>query len=172
MEIRTFWKIVIKGIGLWFLIDTLYIIPQLASSLSVFDHDIDWGYSFLILGFNLVVFFIYILIVRFFLFHSEWIIDKLKLDKNFSQEKIDIAISAETVMRIIIIITGALVFIDGFPNLIREMYQFFQQKELIRNYPETSWLLFYLLKTLAGWLIMTNSELIGRYISKESKSNP
>lgn len=170
MEIRTFWRIVIKGIGLWFLVNTLYIIPQLTATFSVIDHEIGWNNLLIVWLINIVVFFIYLLIVRVFLFKSEWLIDKLKLDNHFTQNKIDINMSSQTVLRIVVIITGALIFVEGLPNLIQEIYQFIQQKELLKNYPETSWLLFHFFKVLFGYLIMTNSKSIEKYINKESSN--
>lgn len=169
MEIKTFWKIIIKGIGLWLLINALYIIPQLTSSLSFIDNELNWNHLFVVLAINLVIFFIYILLVRLFLFKSEWLVNKLKLENDFTEKRIDVGIASETILRIIIVITGALIFVNGLPNLISHIFQFIRQKELIKNYPETSWLLYHFLHTLFGYLIMTNSKLIGKFIDKRSK---
>ena len=170
MEINTFWRIILKGIGLWFLVESIYIVPQLMSTISVIDNEVGWSNLLIVWGINLFVFLIYILIVRLFLFKSDWLINTLKLEKNFTQEKIDISISTESILKIIIIIIGGLIFVQGLPNLIAEIYQFIQQKELIKNYPEVSWLIFHFLKTLFGYLMMTNSKIIEKYINKESRN--
>lgn len=171
MEIKTFWRIVIKGIGLWFLINILQIIPQLIANLSYIENHNDWGNLTSVLAINLLVFIIYVILIRLFLFQSDWLINILRLDQNFSQEKIGLTMPAETVMRIIIVVSGALIFVEALPNLIKGIFQFIQQTELIKDYPETSWLLFDFLKTLFGYLIMTNSRAIEKFIHKESRNN-
>lgn len=170
MEIRTFWRIIIKGIGLWFLINTLFIIPELIINLSLIDNQVGWNNSLSSLIFNILLFLIYIFFIRMFLFKSEWIIDTLKLEEHFTQKKIDIEISYETVLKIIIILIGALIFVEGLPNIARKMYQFLQQKELFRNYSDTTGLIYYFFKTLIGFLIMTNSKHIEKYINKETQN--
>ncbi len=73
-------------------------------------------------------------------------------------------------VKIIIIITGALILVEALPNLVAEIYQFLRQKELIKDYSETSWLFYYFLKSLFGYLIMTNSKFIEKFINKEAKN--
>lgn len=43
MEIKTFWRIVVKGIGLWLLINSIYVIPQFASTFSFIEQgSLNW----------------------------------------------------------------------------------------------------------------------------------
>ena len=140
------------------------------STLNFVDNGIGWNNLLIIWVMNLFVFAVYILIVRLFLFKSEWLINKLKLDKGFAQEKLDITFPAQNVLRIVIIITGALIFVQGLPNLIQGIFEFFQQKDLIKNYTETSWLIYHFLRTLFGYLIMTNSKSLEKILSKESQN--
>ncbi|MCR4033067.1 MULTISPECIES: hypothetical protein [Flavobacterium] len=167
MEIKTFWRIIVKGIGLWLLINSVYIIPQFASTFSLTENGVNWniltGVWAVLLG-NL---FVYLLITGFFLFKTEWIVNKLKLDKNFPQEKIDINLPYRTVISIAVVIIGAIVFVEALPKLCSTIYEFVKQKELIKDYAGTSWLIFYFLKGLFGYLIMTNSKNIVKFIDKQ-----
>lgn len=170
MEIKTFWTIILKGIGLWILLNAIYIIPQFTTTLFVFDNEIVWDNLLITWLISIAVFVLYILVARVFLFKSDWLMHFLKLDKNFTTEKIDINISSENLLKIIIIITGALILVEALPNLVAEIYQFLRQKELIKDYSETSWLFYYFLKSLFGYLIMTNSKFIEKFINKEAKN--
>lgn len=169
MEIKTFWTIVLKGIGLWLLVEAFYILPQMGSVFSISNYGDGFdSYVLLVWLFSILVFVLYLFIVRLFLFKSEWLLNILKLEKNFTTDRIDIGISKSKVLKIIIVTTGALILVGGFPHLIREIYQFLRQKELIKDYSETSWLFFYFLKSIFGYLIMTNSRSIEKFISRES----
>lgn len=171
MEIKTFWTIVLKGIGLWLLVEALYILPQMGSSFSISNYGDGFdSYVLVVWLFSILVFILYLFIVRLFLFKSEWLLNILKLEKNFTTDRIDIGISKSTVLKIVIVITGALILIDGFPHLVREIYEFLRQKALIKDYSETSWLFYYFLKSLFGYLIMTNSRSIEKFVNKESAS--
>ena len=169
MEIRTFWRIVIKGIGLWLLIGAFYIIPQLGSNLYMINTNDGWSNIFTIFILSVFLFVVYIFIVRLFLFKSEYIITKLKLDSHFTQEKIDVNISSQTVLRVVIIITGAITLIESLPNFMIEVYHFLQAKQLLKDYQEVSSMLFYFIKSLIAYLMMTNSKVIEKYISREAK---
>ncbi|CAM3640941.1 hypothetical protein [Flavobacterium chungbukense] len=168
MEIRTFWRIIIKGIGLWLLINSIYVIPQFASSFSFIESGgLNWenliSVWFIIFG-TLAV---YLLITVFFLFKTEWIVRILRLDQNFTENRIDINLPYKNVLSIAVIVIGALVFVEAIPTLCSTIYEFVKQKELIKDYSGTSWLIFYFLEALSGYLIMTNSKTIIKFIDKQ-----
>ena len=171
MEIKTLWQIIIKGIGLWFLVNCLYIIPQFVTTISYLDKNMAADNLVMVGLINIGVLIIYLTVVNLFLFKTEWLVDKLKLNQNFTQEKIDINISSNTVLSIVVIIIGGLIFVEALPSFFRAFYEFIKQKELINEYSETSWLLFHFIKTLIGYLIMTNSKTIVRVIEKQNTTN-
>ncbi|WP_439553287.1 hypothetical protein [Flavobacterium macrobrachii] len=169
MEIKTFWNIILKGIGLWLIINCLYIFPQIAVTLM--SSQIVEGWNTLIpdLVFGIIALFAYIFIACLFLFKTTSLISKLGLEKHFTENRIDITVSTNTVIKIIVILIGGTILIDSFPNLIREVFQFIQQKELIRNYPNLTWLIFHFIKTLIGYVLITNSNVIVKFIDKQKE---
>jgi len=66
-----------------------------------------------------------------------------------------------------VILLGGYIFVDSLPALFHEIMVFFQQELLITDYARTSWVLFYFLSTLFGYLIMTNSRRIASFIQKD-----
>lgn len=168
MLINTFWKIVIKSIGLWLLINCVWVIPQFTSTLNIVDSEISWENLILIWIMCLITLVVYILVTRLFLFKTEWIIKILKLDKSFNEEKIGLEIPAKTVLSITVTIIGALWFLKSFPSLADSIFNFLRQKELIKNYGETGMLIYFFVSTLTGFLIMTNSKFLTNYIWKEN----
>tara|TARA_R110000868_G_scaffold33215_6_gene120852 strand:+ start:1434 stop:1946 length:513 start_codon:yes stop_codon:yes gene_type:complete len=169
MEIKTFWNIILKGIGLWLLMNCLYIFPQIAVTLMSSQIVTSWNTLIPDLVLGIIALFVYILIACLFLFKTSSLITKLGLEKHFTENRIDIAVSENTVLKIIVILIGGTILIDNFPNLIREIFQFIQQKELIKNYPNLTWLAFHFVKTLVGYLIMTNSKIIVKFINKQKE---
>lgn len=169
MEIKTFWYIILKGIGLWLLINCLYIFPQIAVTLMSSNFVEGWNTFIPDLVFGLIALFAYILIACIFLFKTSSLISKLGLEKHFTENRIDITVSETTVLKIIVILIGGTILIDSFPNLIREIFQFIQQKELIRNYPNLTWLVFHFIKTLIGYLLITNSKMVVKFINKQNE---
>ena len=111
---------------------------------------------------------VYIIIIRLFLFKTEWIIDKLKLEKNFNEERIDIAIESSTVLTIAIIVIGALTIAESLPSFCSTLFNFLQQKMLIKDYPDSCWLIFHFLKIIIGYLLLTNGKRLAKYIEKVS----
>lgn len=168
MHINTFWKIVIKSIGLWLLINCVWVIPQFTSTLNLIDGGIGWENLILIWLMCFATLMIFIIVTRLFLFKTEWIIKILKLDKNFVEERIGLNIPAKTVLSIIVTLIGAIWFLMSFPDLVTSIFEFLRQKELIKNYGETGMLVYFFISTISGYLIMTNSKTITNYIWKEN----
>lgn len=109
--------------------------------------------------------------MRLFLFKTELIIKLLKLDENFVEEKLALEIPAQTVLSITVTIIGAIWFLKSFPSLAISIFEFLKQKELIKNYRETGWLLYYFISTIIGFLTMTNGKSISKYLWKENSTN-
>lgn len=55
--------------------------------------------------------------------------------------------------------------------MIQELIQFFQQKLIVREYPNTGWIIFYLVKSVIGYLLITNNKLIVNYIDTKSNTD-
>ena len=171
MKIETIWKTIIKLFGVWFLIESLSVIPQFTQTISYINGELDVEaviYTALFLIGSIII---YAIIIRFFLFKTEWIIEKLRLSQNYTEEKIDINIKSSTIITIAIIIIGGMTLVDSIPRLLSEVFEFLQQKMLVKDYPKFSWIVLQLLKSILGYLLVTKSKIITKYIEKESNVN-
>jgi cytochrome bd-type quinol oxidase subunit 2 len=168
MLIKTFWKILIKIIGLWILFGCISVIPQFFSTVSFTDGNLNIESLMLIWLMLFATIIVYILVIRLFLFKTDWIIEKLKLDKNFTEERIDLNIKSSTVLTIAIIIIGGLIITESLPNFCSRLFDFFQQKSLLKEYHDTSWLIYYFIKIIIGYLLLTNGKNLTKYIEKNS----
>jgi hypothetical protein len=168
MLINTFWKILLKIVGLWLLFNCISIIPQFYSTLSFTNGDLNIESLLLIWLMLIVTIIIYILIIRFFLFKTEWVVEKLNLEKNFNEERIDLNIKNSTVLTVALIVIGGLIIAESLPNFCSGLFNFLQQKILFKDYPDAHWLIYHFLKIIIGYLLLTNGKRLAKYIEKES----
>ena len=168
MQIKTFWTILIKIIGLWILLNCISIIPQFFTTLSFTNGSLNLESLLLIWLMLFGSIFIYFLIIRVFLFKTNWIIEKLKLENNFTEERIDLKIKSSTVLTIAIIVFGGMILVDSLPSFFSRLFDFFQQKSLLKDYNHTSLLIYYFIKIIIGYLLLTNGKNLTKYIEKES----
>jgi hypothetical protein len=165
MKTKTFWIILIKILGLSILFSSLTIIPQFLSTLyTTFQN----GNNYAEISFFLIlILFIYLLILRLFVFKPEWIIDKLKLEKNI-EERIDLTIKASTILNISVAVIGGLMLAGSIPMLCETLFDFFRQSSLFIDFENSKWIVAYFLKSLIGYLLFTNSKSVTKLIFQQA----
>jgi len=169
MTVRTFWTIVIKILGLWLVVDCVTVITQLLTALSFLtanntDNYTGLGVSIALLLLPIVL---YIFILLLFVFKTAWLIDKLHLDIGFIEEKIELNIQLSTVLTIATIVIGGLMLVDSLPQLCKKTFMFLQEQKMFKESPNSAWIIFYLAKSIIGYLLMTNSRFVVGFIVKQ-----
>ena len=167
MSIKTFWTILIKILGIWLILASLSV---LSSAFWL----VPWGTPsakdlLAIIVILVLILGIYGVILWLFVFKSSWLIDKLRLDKGFPEEKIDLNVQPSTVLAIAVIVIGGIMLIDSFPELCRQIFIFFKQKYSYIESPAFSQIIFTGVKAVLGFLLMTNSRTVVNFIDKETK---
>lgn len=170
MTIRTFWNLFIKILGIWLVLSALTVIPQFARMLTFFGTNSEG--RLLGIGITIALFLltigIYTLILRLFIFKTDWLIDKLRLDKGYTEEKIELNIQRTTVFTIAVIVIGGVVFVDSFPLFCQQLLRSIQQGNPFSESSTSGWIIFYLVKTILGYLLMTNSQFVVRFLDKQN----
>jgi hypothetical protein len=174
MTIRTFWTILIKILGISLVLSSLTVFSQFFSAFSLLknyntDNTDNFYFIALFVGLLLLTIILYILVLWLFLFRTAWLIDKLHLDKGFTEEKIELNIQQSTVLTIAVIVVGGLIFVESFPGLCQQIFLFFQQKSMIKEDPHSGLIIFQLVKTIIGYLLMTNSQSIIKFIDRQNR---
>ncbi len=171
MKIRTFWIIFIKIVGIWLVLSALTLIPQFISLftyLSDYFTGTNLAFVFVVI-LMLLVFVVYFLLLKLILFNTGWIIDKLRLDKDIEEESIGMSVAMKTVLIIATIVTGGLILVDAVPMLCQAIFGAMQRKMVFKQDPEFRWIIFYSIKTLIGYLLVTNSKAIVGFILRKSE---
>lgn len=167
MSIRTFWIILIKILGLLLILGALTVVPQWVYSIySAYQTGDNESFITLIL-ILLVVLLIYLFVFKFCIYKTSWIVEKLKLDQGFENNTIELNSKEYKVISIAIIVIGGLIFVENIPVLFRQVFIFFQQEILFKDYSGSGWIIFNFCKVIIGYLLMTNSFRITKLIEKK-----
>jgi len=171
MNIRTFWTLLIKVIGLWLLLRSLFVLVQYGSTTySIFK--IGLGVTTAITGWLVIgslALFVFFLIIKYCLFNTAWLIEKLRLEKGFTEERLEHNIPYSSILKIAVIVIGGLLFIDSLPELCRQTFVYVTMKVQFQGSNtdgNPGWLTFYLVKTLIGYLLMVNSQWVVNLIER------
>ena len=166
MKIKTFWTIFLKIIGLCFLVgiakDLVFWFVNIFQEYSSGNSD----QLLLFIVFLILMLGFYLFILKLLFFRTDWLIDKLKLDKGFTEENIDLSIKFSTVLTLAIIVIGGLMFLDSLPLFCTNLFEYFKQQETFRNYVSSGTVVFHFVKTLIAVILFTNSIRISSFLEK------
>ncbi len=174
MTPRSFWIIFLRIIGIWFVLNSIPAIYQYFTYLPLLKGATTIGFLLATVGMTTGLFLFLLLNLYVFIFRTDWIIDKLKLDKGFTEEKFDLNIHRSTIYQISIIVIGGLLLIRCFPQLCRELILYFQQSSLPVNYqtnPTWSFIFLHFVETLIGIYFLTSSRTIGNFIERQKRKS-
>jgi len=172
MTPKSLFNIILKIMGLFLLkdiIDTIiqiiYAIVEIIQSYSARDL-LSFIFSFIILG-------IYYLIAHYLIFKTDFLINKFKLDKNFTQEIFPLNIHRSTILSIAIIIIGGFLLADNIPLLCRACYVYFQARsisDVFLKKPDITYIIMYAAKILVGLILIGNTQLLVNFIERKRKA--
>ena len=153
MSIRSLFNIILKILGILFIQDILAITPQLLSMILYFEKGYGISEPVWTFIFTILILLMYGVVSYYLIFKSDVIIDKLRLDKGFDQETIQINVHRSTILSISTIVIGGIMVVDEIPNFCRQLFAYSQQKRM--TYGQTSPTLSY--TVLAGTKVLVVS---------------
>jgi hypothetical protein len=171
MTIRTFWNILLKVLGIWVVLGSLPLLPNFLFSMGFGAYGMYDPNYFQIFFFALLTLGLFLLIIRTFVLRTSWLIDRLKLDKGFDEETIQVNMSYSTLLRIAVIVTGGVWLVQNLLEFVREMVTFIQDVAVVKDSQSTPWLIFYAASAIVGYLLLTNSKSIVRFILKQTEAD-
>jgi len=175
MRPRSLFALIVKIIGIYLLIGAIVAIPQMVTTLLSFRGQISYADSsqlYAIAFFLLITVAIYITIMRYCLFKTEWLIEKLHLDKGFTEEKLELNVHRSTVLKIAVIVIGCVMVIDNLPLLCREVFVYFQTSAPnlgFKENPSSKYIVIDFVKFFIGLFLMTSSRLVVNFIERRRR---
>ncbi|MFI5136563.1 MAG: hypothetical protein ACHQIM_01965 [Sphingobacteriales bacterium] len=171
MELKTFWKIFLKIFSLYLIWQTLVILPSFFSTL-IFVGGQDKITMFTTVSAIVFIALFFIFIIRYCLFQTDRVIDKLHLEKGFPDEKLEINIHRSSLLSIAIIILGGLMLADGLPLLVYHAFYYIQRSDAFIKFQDnraTPYLVSNFLKVLFGYFMVADNRLIVNFIERKRK---
>jgi len=176
MSIRSFWAILVKILGIYILLESLVAIPQFLTTIYFFASQFNVpgnNTGVLTEGLYMIgLILLYVQLFRYCIFKTDWIIDKLKLDQGFIDERFEFNIHRSTVLKISVIIIGGLLLISNIPLLLKDILAYTQQINNYRRFtdsPQAKYIVVYLIEIFIGYFMLTCSRMIVNYIELKRK---
>lgn len=168
MSSRNFWLICLKTLGMWLIINLFISLPNMIYNLIALFTTPDSGMNVTI-GISNAVFVsvIYFLIFQFLILRSHRTIDFLKLDKAFEGIRVNLAIPYNRLLKIVILLIGGALLVNSIPNLVENIYLYLEDDLLFSQSLKTINIIIYSTLTIISLLIMTNTNVVRRYITKK-----
>lgn len=174
MTPKNLFNIILKILGLFFLREIIFIIPQLISSIPYFTNFDNFdGQQFSngeIVPFilTLIAIAFYVFIIYQLLFNTNKIIEKLKLDQGFNQQEFSFNVSTSLILTISLIVIGGIILTNEIPNFCRNIFSYFQEKNLTRGMtkPNYSYIVISGVKIIIGLLIIGERKRIVDFVEK------
>jgi len=172
MTPRTFWAILIKIMGVYAIMQSLIAIPQFLNTMEYFFSASPITGSALSLlnglSYAIILIGIYVLIIRYTIFKTDWVINKLKLDTGYEDERLEFNIHRSTLLKIVVMIIGGWLLIDSLPILCVQVFSYLQGREQyggnFTQNPASKYLIIYSIKSTIGYFMLTCSRMVVNFI--------
>ncbi len=178
MKTTTFWILFIKIIGVFILVSGLNLMPSVITTIAFLSTSNQDSLQGIFLGVGLVLAMVgfYLFIIYSFIFRSEGVINKLKLNKGIDEDLIHLTISETSVLKIALLVIGGWVIIETLPELITQIFAYFKQRQFMGSYeqdiPFMKWFLIYVLKLILGYFfIVHNRSIVDAVVKYMHKSD-
>lgn len=172
MAPKTFWTFFLKIFGLYLIWQILTLLPSFFSTLVFMFRNDDKLSVFTTLCAIVVIGCTFALIFRLCLFKTDFLIEKLRLNKGFEDEHININIHRSSLLSMAIIVIGGLMLADGVPLLVYDGFQYIQRDSAYATFgrnPSSPWLITNFIKVIIGYFMVTDSRLIMNFIERKRK---
>ena len=167
MSVNTFWIILVKVLGLILLYEFFNVVAHFVSLIVTMFNGSD--YMLFSLAFSIPGFVIYFLLMYSALFKTEWVVSKLKLDLGLENEELKLDAKQINIVTLTVIILGSLIMINSVPEFFKQLFNFFQMKEIFRENPESGALIYSVVKSIIGFFLVTRGRTFAHFIVKRSK---
>lgn len=171
MTPRTLFIIILRVIGILSIKELFIAIPQLISTVLLFFQGYSISGGLLMIVISLLTVALYLWISYTLIFKADFLVTKFGLDQNFAEPTLQLNISIPSVLRIAVIVTGALLLLSEIPEFCRIVYYILQERNISfmeNGSPDWSPALFSGVKIILGLLIIGERKRILEFL--ESKT--
>lgn len=166
MTPRSLFSIILKVIGIFFLKDFLFYSVQLIVLPFTFSSG---NIDLLNLLLAIIALVFYLLIIYILIFKTDYIINKLSLDKGYPEQVLNINIHRSVILSITMIILGGLIIIESMPALVQQIINYIQLKNDHIPHPKIDYIVLSGVKLFIGLLLIIYQNTIVNFIERKRK---
>ena len=160
MTKKDFFRLILKLFGLYIAISLIISVFPGNVSLLLYHYDL-----IEIIWFIVSIVFIYF-IFRFLFFKTDKIIQRLKLDKGFDEDKFEFQnFNSESILKLATIVTGGLLLINNIPVFLGNVLYFIKYTVFISQWVSFGESFF---KVVIGYLILTNYNKVSKLLKTKN----
>ena len=169
---KDLFRIILKVFGLVLILDLFALISQL---IPIIVYMTQPDYSEEVIWTSLSTFFmlvIYCIGIFFLLFRTDSLITLFKLDHGLETENIQLNIHRSSIIIIVILIIAGLLLVREIPNILKQIFLYFQEKRLTKGQttPSIIPIIVTLVKIIIAALLIGHSRTIVNYIEYKRRS--
>ena len=172
MAPNTFFTFFLRIFGLYLIWQTLTLVPSVFSTLIYYGSTPDSSGAFSTVSAIVFIILFFIAILRYCIFKTDWIIEKLRLTKGLAEEKIDINLHRSSLLSIAIIVLGGLMLADGLPLLTFNIIEYIQANSTYQTFSQnrfSPYIVSNLLKVIIGYFMVADSRLVVNFIERRKR---
>jgi hypothetical protein len=149
-------------------------IPMLVATLYSFWMG-DWESSIFALFIFVISIGLFGLAIHFLLFRTNWVIDKLHLDKGLQEEPIPLNVHRSTAISIALLIVGLLLLIHSIPPLIGSLIKWYQYVRATRGIAsfepfDYSNIVNYTAQIVIGYFVIQHQNILTNFIERNQRT--
>jgi hypothetical protein len=171
MTPRSVFILVLKILGVVLMKDMIFMLPSVFASLSFIFQTDDIGFALFNLITGAAIVFMYGFVLYLLIFRTDIVLAKLPLEKHFTEDRFTLNVHRSTIVQLAVIIVGGIIVITSFPSLLRQLYIYFQQRQLTRGMSDLdiSDAIIHAFQFLLGGLLVYNSKEVTNFIELRRK---
>jgi hypothetical protein len=163
MAPRSLFDLILKVIGIFFIRDILEAFSHTLSAIVYIPQYASGREAFFNVAVSLPLLILYSLLVWFFIFKTDLIINLLRLDKNLQDKPVSTNIERHMLLTAAVIIAGAWLLVNEVPEFIRHAVYYYQERKLYvrMTRPDVSYIVMSAVKIAIGlFLIVFNKPIV------------
>lgn len=171
MTPRTLFTIVVKIFGLFFVRDIFQILTDIIPlAIRINPEELKETLTIPVAMLILYIL-IYSIAAYYLLIRTDLVIDKLKLEKGFEDDTLNLVIHRSSILSIAVVLMGGYMIIDGIPTLLGQLkryYSDYNDHYKVTN-PTISYMVISISKIALGFLLVSKKRWIVNFIESQRR---
>lgn len=170
---RSLFNLILKVIGIFFIRDILEALSHTLSTLVYIPEYSSPREALFNVGVSLPALVLYTLLAWIFIFKTDKLIDWLKLDKHIGSSNVAITAERSTILTAAVIIAGAWVLVNEFPEFFRHVVYYYQERKMYvrMTRPDISYIVMSAVKIFIGFFLVVFNKPIAAIIEWGGKTS-